>query len=197
MSWSEAWEEGRTPWDAGAEAPALVELIDNGHLGGSRALVPGCGSGYDALALARVFDEVVGLDLAAGAIDRMETLRAERGVEADRVRGIKADFFEFEPEEPFDLIYDYTFLCAIEPERRQEWARRMDELLAEDGEIVTLIFPVVDKPADEGPPYAMSPELVQELLTREFRAVELSEVEESNEGREGMEWLGRWVRRDQ
>jgi SAM-dependent methyltransferase len=199
MSWSEAWDEGRTPWDAGAEAPALVELIEQRKIGGKRALVPGCGSGYDALALAEVFDEVVGMDVADGAIERMEALRDERGISAHRVRAIRADFFEFEPDAPFDLIYDYTFLCAIEPQRRQEWARRVEALLAEGGELVTLIFPVVDKPADEGPPYPMSPELVRDLLTPEseafeFEALELREVTVSNEGREGMEWLGRWQR---
>ena len=46
MTWQAAWEEGRTPWDAGQSAPILPTVLDT--LPNGRALVPGAGSGYDA-----------------------------------------------------------------------------------------------------------------------------------------------------
>ncbi len=39
---------------------------------------------------------------------------------------------------PFDLIYDYTFLCALPPSLRPRWAARMSELLAPDGTLICL-----------------------------------------------------------
>jgi hypothetical protein len=192
--WKEAWHEGHTPWDRGAPAPTLVKLVDEGTLPEGRALVPGAGSGYDVLCLASDKREVVGLDLAEGARRRFETLRAEAGIPAEQARVVVADFFDWQPDEKFDLIWDYTFLCAIEPELREAWARRVDELLAPNGELTTLIFPVVDKDPAEGPPYAMSPELVRGLLEPIFEPILLEPTDESHPGLEGKTWLGRWRR---
>ncbi|MCZ7685418.1 MAG: TPMT family class I SAM-dependent methyltransferase [Sandaracinaceae bacterium] len=52
MSWEDAWREGRTGWDAGGSPPALIELGARGVLPAGRALVPGCGAGWDVLTLA-------------------------------------------------------------------------------------------------------------------------------------------------
>lgn len=194
MSWQEAWEEQRTPWDAGKSAPTLVELVEAGELPDGRALVPGAGSGYDVLTLAAPDRHAVGLDLAPGARRRFAKLRDEEGVPAERAEMVVANFFDWQPDEPFDIIWDYTFLCAIEPEMRPRWAERVDELLAPGGELITLIFPIVDKDPDEGPPYAMSPELVRSLIEPRFEAHYLEPAERSNPGREGKEWLGRWRR---
>ncbi len=194
MSWQEAWEENRTPWDAGASAPALQKLVDSGELPGGRALVPGAGSGYDVLTLASAERKAVGLDLAPGAQRRFEALRDAEGVPESQAEMVVANFFEWQPDEPFDVIWDYTFLCAIEPEMRTRWVERVDELLAPDGELVTLIFPVVDKDPDDGPPYALSPQLVRGLVAPRFEPIYLEPVEHSHPGREGKEWLGRWRR---
>ncbi|WP_168210883.1 methyltransferase domain-containing protein [Persicimonas caeni] len=194
MSWQEAWEEKRTPWDAGASAPSLCELVDCDDLPEGRALVPGAGSGYDVLTLAGPKRKAIGLDLAPGAKQRFEALREQEGVPAEQAEMVVGNFFDWQPDELFDVIWDYTFLCAIEPEMRQRWAERVDELLKPDGELVTLIFPIVDKDPNEGPPYALSPELVRELVTPRFEPIYLEPVEHSHPGREGKEWLGRWRR---
>ena len=54
------------------------------------------------------------------------------------------DFFTHAPEAPYDLVYDCTFLCAIDPTRRQEWAAQMNKLVRPGGEIVSLVFPLGD-----------------------------------------------------
>jgi hypothetical protein len=197
MSWQEAWEEQRTPWDAGASPPILEQLVQSGTLPDGRALVPGCGSGYDVLTLATDDRHVLGLDLAEGARRRFSSLRDEYGVPSDQADVRTGNFFEFTPETQFDLVWDYTFLCAIEPEMRDQWAAKMHELISPAGELVTLIFPIrtldaLPEPDADGPPYPMHPELVSDLLQGRFENIALDPVETSHEGREGMEWLGRW-----
>jgi hypothetical protein len=198
MTWQQAWREGRTPWDAGQACPSLVDLVENEELAAGRALVPGAGSGYDVLALASPDRHAVGLDLADGARERFETLRDDQNVPKEWAEVVVADFFDWQPDRPFDVIWDYTFLCAIEPEMRLRWAERIDDLLAPGGELVTLIFPVGDPPeelaADDGPPYPMSPGLVGDLLEPRFESFYLEPVDRSHEGRQGKEWLGRWRR---
>lgn len=193
VSWEDAWREGRTGWDAGRSAPALEELVASGTLPEGRALVPGCGAGYDVLTLASPRRTVVGLDVAPTAAARFDALRAARGVPETWARVEVSDFFSYRPEQPFDLIFDYTFLCAIDPSERPAWARQVDALLAPDGELVTLIFPATEE-VRGGPPFALPPDAVRALLEPRFRAVELRPVQRAHPGREGKEWLGRWRR---
>lgn len=198
MSWETAWEGREIPWDAGAAAPELVRLVDEGRLPAGRALVPGCGSGYDVLVLASEERTAIGIDLAPGAEQRFRELRRDRGVSPERARFETVDFFEYEPAERFDLIWDYTFLCAIEPKRREDWAKRTFELLGPGGTLATLLFPVV-RPgtppvaADgSGPPYRLTPDLAAALLGETFERVELRPARESHPDREGKEWVGIW-----
>ena len=196
MSWQKRWEEEDTPWDAGASPPELVRLVEQGALPNGRALVPGAGSGYDVITLASPEREVIGLELSPVARARFVALREASGVLAASAQVVVADFFDYSPAASFDLIWDYTFLCALPPEYRPRWARRVDELLAPDGELVTLIFPVVEGgDPSRGPPYIMSPDLVRAVLGEAWEPTTLEPVQKSNPGREGAEWLGRWRKR--
>ena len=107
---------------------------------------------------------------------------------------LQGDFFTAELG-VFQLIYDYTFLCALPPDLRRRWAARMRELIAPDdgAMLVTLIFPVSDHAG--GPPYAVSPQLYEQILgDAGFEATELAPVpdELSHAARRGKEWLGKW-----
>lgn len=192
MSWEDAWREGRTGWDAGKSPPALRKLVSRGVLPDGRALVPGCGAGYDVFTFAKAGWSATGLDLAPTAKKKFEQVRADADVAEADARIVVGSFFDWEPDHRFDVIWDYTFLCAIEPDMREAWRAQMTKLLAPKGQLVTLIFPVDPARGEEGPPYQMSPELVSGLLEPHFRNVEMTKVEESHPGREGMEWLARW-----
>lgn len=195
MTWQQAWDEGRTPWDAGRSAPVLQRLVDEGSLPRGRAFVPGAGAGYDLLTLASDERRVVGLDLAAGAKTRFDSLAASHP-HRDAVDFVVGDAFAFTVDTPFDLIWDYTFLCALPPELRPQWAEMVDRLLAPGGELVALIFPVVPgADPEDGPPYPMTTDLVSDLVAPSLDVVSMTRVAQSNPGREGKEWLGRFKRR--
>ncbi len=193
MTWEAAWEEGRTPWDAGRSAPVLRTLLD--QLPDGRAFVPGAGSGYDVLTLASPTRSVVGLDVAPLAKDRFDTL-AQGHPHRDRVEFVVDDAFTYSPAAPFDLLWDYTFLCALPIDLRLTWLEMVDRLLGPRGELAALIFPVVpDADPQRGPPYPISPELVTDLVAPILEPISVRKVERSNPGREGKEWLGRYRRR--
>ncbi len=196
MTWQAAWEEGRTPWDAGKSAPVLRSLVEEGSLPQGRAFVPGAGSGYDVLTLASPRRAVVGLDLAPLAKTRFDAL-AQTHPHRGQVEFVVQDAFAYAPDAPFDLVWDYTFLCALPPELRPTWATMVDRLLhPSHGELAALIFPVVpDADPSEGPPYPMTTELVAELVEPFLEPISIVPVETSNPGREGKEWLGRFQRR--
>lgn len=203
--WEDAWREGRTGWDAGAPAPALVELLASGLPGapaaGQRALVPGCGAGWDVFALAEAGVIAQGAELAPTAAARFEALRAARGLDATAASIVIADFFTDALVGPYDMIWDYTFLCAIDPGLRGAWAAQMAALLPAGGMLWALVFPVdiqdssASTSADPGPPFRLHPDVVRGLLGAAFEEVWCAPPAASHPGRAGREWLMGWRRR--
>ncbi len=201
--WEAAWQSGDTGWDQGRSPAALDEALEQGLLGSpGRALVPGCGTGYDVFTLARAGFDALGVDLATSARAPFEAAR-ERA-DAPTARLHIGDFFQDSlPGAPFDLIWDYTFLCAIEPSMREAWASRMAALVRPGGLLATLLFPVVlDDPSpttsdDPGPPYRLHPDWVAALLEPHFSPSLLRAATQSVAARQGREFLALWRRRDE
>lgn len=168
-----------TRFDRETPSPALVDALERrsvlpGRLGGGgdgggaplRALVPGCGRGYDVVLLGKsgLFPGgVTGLDVAPTGAAAAAKYVAEAGVPAGV--GVEcADFFEFKGVAGgYDLIYDYTFFCALPLELRPAWAATMARLLSPAGELVTLIYPI-DASRAGGPPFASSREALAAVL---------------------------------
>ena len=83
----------------------------------------------------------------------------------------------------FDVIYDYTFLCALPPHLRPSWAKRMVELLKPTGHLICLEFPLHKDPKAGGPPHGLSSELYEQLFAHPGREVSYDDggkVRESN-----------------
>ncbi|XP_057956891.1 probable thiol methyltransferase 2 isoform X12 [Malania oleifera] len=161
--WEKCWEEGLTPWDLGCPTPIVTHLNQIGALPMGRVLVPGCGS----------------LSSSSPSIDYFSFF--------------KEDFFAWHPTELYDLIFDYTFFCAIELEMRPAWAKRVEDLLKPDGELMTLMFPVSDHVG--GPPYKVSVADYEEVLhPLGIKAISIVDNELAIQPRKGREKLGRWKR---
>lgn len=201
-TWEKAWQENRTGWDAGSPVPALVDYLATQHTKPTqprRALVPGCGSGYDAFALAQHGYHATGLDIAPTAAERFCTCREQHNLSPEDARIVTDNFFTFQPEQPFDLIWDYTFLCAIKPSERSLWADTMRRLLHPDGTLLVLIFPIFepDNPAptqdeDKGPPYRMHLEHVRQILEPHMILTHMEEPKRQHPNRYGLELLTSW-----
>jgi SAM-dependent methyltransferase len=194
VDWKEFWKAGRTPWDAGASAPALLDLLARERVPGGRVLIPGCGSGYDLATLARSDREVIGIDLSEDA--REAFLSAHPALPGKVVYEV-ADFFSYAPERGFDFVWDYTFFCALDPDQRSIWGETMKRLVRPAGTLATLLFPFEDPISDrEGPPWPINTALVRSQIDDSFEELEVAAVESSHAGREGRERLAIWRRRE-
>ncbi|XP_039157401.1 probable thiol methyltransferase 2 isoform X2 [Eucalyptus grandis] len=188
--WEKCWEQGLTPWDLGKPTPILQQLHQMGALPKGRALVPGCGTGYDVVSIACPERYVVGIDISEIALNRAVQLFSS-SPNANHFIFLKEDFFTWHPTELFDLIFDYTFFCAIEPEMRVAWAEQMSGLLRPDGELITLMFPISDHIG--GPPYKVSISDYEEVLCpMGFEAISIMDNELAVGPRKGKEKIGRW-----
>ncbi|KAG9041845.1 hypothetical protein FS837_011678 [Tulasnella sp. UAMH 9824] len=172
-AWDVAWQEGITPWDQGKIQPPLrdyVESNDGKALLGkksddARALVPGCGKGYDAAYFASLGYETLGADLSSTAIEKAKEFWAESPeLKSGKLSFQTLDFFKFEvPASKYDLVYDYTFFCALPPDLRAPWGARMRELVRPGGTLITLVYPI-DGSRTGGPPYSVDVQKVTDAL---------------------------------
>jgi len=178
QGWEEAWKTNVTPWDKlGTVQPPLRELLQSKQQDWprqGRALVPGCGRGYDAIFIASTLGlDTLGLDISSTALQSAHSLLASSpDPSPGKVTFQTADFFSLSvPEdERFDLVYDYTFFVAIPPSKRPEWGRQMNALVKSGGFLITLIFPI-NPFTEKGPPFFLRPEHYVELLEANWEKV--------------------------
>ena len=173
--WAERYRLGETPWDLGGAHPELSLRLSGGSLApprtGARVLVPGAGRGHDAVALARRGWTVVALDVVGSLGEDLGTALARLGG-----RFVEGDALDFE-DEPFDLIWDHTFFCAISPADREPWGRRAGELLLPGGLYAALVFPFGKPASEEGPPHGMSSDDLLRVLGARTEVIEDVEVQ--------------------
>ncbi len=181
-AWSFQYEMANTPWDLGRPHPELTARLSadptlgTGRLG--RALVPGCGLGHDAVAQADAGWAVTGLDFAGSLAGRLD----------DRIEFHCADAFTYQPDQPFDLVLDHTFFCAVPPERRAALGKQIAGWVDRAGILASLVFPIGRDECLGGPPFAMSVEDLTEALGAAF-AMTANEVADDA----GRPWPTRWA----
>jgi len=145
--WEERYRKGETGWDRGASSPVARTWVEHLGLTPCRLLIPGCGFGHEVVEFARHGFDVTAVDIAPSAIHRVATELRNNNLTAQT---ICTDLFDFDPETPFDAIYEQTCMCAIQPERRPEYARRLRRWLIPGGRLLAMFM---QTGAEGGPPW--------------------------------------------
>ena len=128
-----------------------------------RSVEIGCGTGGNAVWLAKQGWKVTAVDYSVVAIERGMRMAAEAGVD---IEFIEADASKFQPRGHYDLIT--CFYIQLFPQQRADMLANMSKALAQGG---TLLFVSHDK---SRPPPGWSREDMQSLTTAEEIASELS-----------------------
>ena len=152
------YKAGRTGWDRGGVSPALLEWLESGELSPGKILIPGCGRGYEVVALAEAGFQVSAVDIAPSALEYLGAVLKAAGLTAELV---EADVLRWEPGESFDAIYEQTSLCALPPADWPVYAERLWRWLRPDGRLFAL-FMQTGLPG--GPPYHCDAEAMQALF---------------------------------
>ena len=153
--WQERFEKNEIGWDRGAPSPQLIGWIESGALQPCRIAVPGCGTGWEVVELARRGFEVVGIDYTAAAVERTRALLDAQGLTAEV---LQADVLHYQPASLFDAVYEQTCLCAIHPEHWLEYAQQLQKWLKPGASLWVLYLQMIRPAASEegvihGPPY--------------------------------------------
>ncbi len=193
--WSERYAKGDTPWDQGDAHPELVRCLAEGVLAPAadvrrRVLVPGCGRGHDALALAGAGWSVTAVDVVDALSGELDpNLRALGG------RFLAEDALGHQGGELYDLLWEHTFFCTIDPEHRGAYGELARRAVAVGGRLAALVFPVGKPRADGGPPWGISVEDLVACLGDDFTLLESGPVEVGFQERRWGEELALFERR--
>ena len=157
--WETRYRDHVTPWEA-AGVPLRLQRFARELAPHARILIPGCGSGHEALLLSAAGFDVLAIDFSPAAVD---LARSNLGAFADRVQ--LADFFAFDAGDGFDVMIERAFLCALPRGLWPDYAARAAQLVRPGGAITGFWF-LGD--TLRGPPFGTSEAELQALLGESF-----------------------------
>ena len=162
--WEERYLKGEDKWNVGEISTPIKEYVDQITDKKIKILIPGAGNGYEFEYLIKNgFKNSFVVDYAATPLENIK----KRIPNLNENQIINSDFFELEGK--YDLIIEQTFFCALNPELREDYVRKMKSILNPKGKIAGLLFqfPLTA----EGPPFGGSNEEYIALFQKDFNII--------------------------
>jgi len=156
--WENRYQGRKTGWDRGQSSPAIGHWFPSISPPPARILVPACGCGHEVVTLCEQGYVVTAIDFAPSAIETLNTKLHQKGLRADV---IQADLLAWEPTQAFDIVYEQTALCALEPALWHNYADRLYQWLTAEG-ILLGLFMQTDR--EGGPPWHCAIESLKEVF---------------------------------
>lgn len=189
--WAQRYKEERTGWDIGAPSIPIQSYVDQLKDKTINILIPGAGNAYEAEYLFnKGFTNVFILDIAAAPLDAF----SKRMPAFPKKQIIQSNFFEHNGQ--YDLIIEQTFFCSFPPTiaNRSLYAKKMHELLSENGKLVGVWFDIPLKGDMEKRPFGGTAEEYLSYLNPYFDTTIFERSKNSIPPRAGTELFGIFVK---
>jgi 2-polyprenyl-3-methyl-5-hydroxy-6-metoxy-1,4-benzoquinol methylase len=166
------YSEGNAPWDSGVANSELLRVVDAGGLPGKKLLELGCGTGTNAIELARRGYHVTAIDLVDLAIQKARAKARAAGVQVTFHVG---DLTRTELAGPYESVFDLGVYHLI---RTRDLAGFLSTLarVTRKGSRWLSLAGNAREPNPQGPPVVTEQEFRAELAplfrfreVREFR----------------------------
>lgn len=186
--WSKKYQAGKTGWDLGEVSPPIKNYFDQVEDKEIKILIPGAGNSYEAEYLfAKGFSDITIVDIAKAPLlnikDRIPNFPPHKLVHNN--------FFDL--QDSFDVIVEQTFFCALAPDLRMQYVKKMHSLLKPKGKLIGLLF---NRTLNvDHPPFGGSKEEYKNLFERFFTFKTLENSINSIESRAGMELFINFVKK--
>jgi SAM-dependent methyltransferase len=135
--WDASYRDGPAPWDIGRPQPAIIAIASEGGFAGA-VLDAGCGTGENALHVASLGGEVLGVDVAETALAMARQKAAERGIE---VEFAAADALRLDRlGRTFDTVLDCGLFHSFGGDERLAYAASLASVTGRDATLYVLCF---------------------------------------------------------
>lgn len=181
--WSQIYKTETNPgWNLGEPAEALKDMLPRLKISRSRVLVLGCGEGHDAAFFAKAGHFVTAVDISPMAIEKARKLYGD----LENLTFVEADLFKLprEYDQAFDVIFEHTCYCAINPAKRQDLVKVWNRLLVSGGHLMGVFFAFEKR---QGPPYGGSEWELRQRLKSAYQPIFWGRWQKSIPRRQGKE----------
>jgi cyclopropane fatty-acyl-phospholipid synthase-like methyltransferase len=187
--WEARYQTKDMPWEKGEASPGLVDfLASHPELKRGTVCVPGCGTGHDVRAWARVGFDAIGYDIAPSAVELASDWTTKAGLKA---RFEPGDFLRDTPPQLFDWVFEHTLFCAINPGERDDYVKAVLRWLKPGGDYLAVNYLIPD---EDGPPFGTTrAELIRRFIPHFNLRAEC--VPRSYPNRAGLELMLWWTRK--
>jgi len=178
--WENNYINNKTGWNIGYVSPPIENYFNQINDKGISILIPGAGNAYEAEFLfGKGFKNVTVLDIAKQPLQNLQ----KRIPPFPKKQLIQGNFFDHHTK--YDIIIEQTFFCALNPESRISYAKKMSELLKDNGKLIGVLFnfPLTDV----GPPYGGSLDEYKKTFSKYFQIKILETCYNSIKPRQGRE----------
>ncbi len=167
---SDRYATGETPWDSGTPSPELIRVVAAGKVPGRTVLEMGCGTGTNAIELARRGYRVTAVDLVPMAIERARDKAKDAGVTIDFRAG---DLTTIDLGGPYDGLLDIGLYHGIR-NRNLAGFTSMLQRVSRPGTRWLSLAGNANETTPEGPPVVREEDFRTELEPM-FRVLEVHE----------------------
>lgn len=167
--WKFNWRyfRGETPWDTNITPPEVMEFIF--QIPPGKALDLGCGTGTNAITLARHGWEVTGVDFAQRAI---RIARQKASTEGLKIEFHVADVTDLGfLKDKYDYALDIGCLFTLKEKERSRYALGLYRLVRPEGWY--MLYAWLPSEWKKGRSWGISQEEVEALLGKEFNRVRM------------------------
>ncbi len=182
--WTDKYLNNEAGWDLGGPAAGLKALLPKLKLPSSRIVVLGGGGGHDAAFFAEQGHHVTLVDISAEAI----ALAKKHYGHLTNLNLVQGDLFDLPRDMygQFDLVFEHTCYCAINPSLRDDLVRQWRRLLNDNGFLFAVLFAM---PKRVGPPFGGSEWEIRQRLQKGFQIVIWQRFRQSIKPRLGRELI--------
>jgi SAM-dependent methyltransferase len=167
---NERYATGNTPWDSGTPSEELLRVLKAGKLTGNTVLDFGCGTGTNAIELARRGFCVTATDIVTRAIETAREKTRKAGVTVDfRVANALCD----DPGGPYDILFDRGVYHSLRTEDLTAFQKFLQRATRTDSSWLSLAGNSKED-MENGPPTVSEAEIRAELGSL-FEILDLSE----------------------
>ena len=155
----ERYKTGDTPWDHDSPDKNLVDMVAHGLIPECKALDIGCGTGSNAIWLARQHFTVTGCDLSQTAIEIAREKASGSNVDCTF---LVADFLEDPiPGASFGFVFDRGCFHSVGADKeRRQFAENVSACLEAGGLWLTMAGNADEPEREVGPPQLTAIELI-------------------------------------
>ena len=196
LFWDNRYKTNEFSWDLGKPTPYFVDWSTSiKNKSSKNILIPGCGLGHDAIFLSKCGFNVYACDFSDTALKVLSIKNKESNT---NVKLISMDFFNLPGKYSnfFDFILEYTFYCAINPNKRSLYIENCNNLLNKDGKLIGIMLPIGNSSVSSNPPFKVSLNELKINFSVFFKLLKLVPNSLSVEKRRGIEYIVQYQKKN-